>query len=125
MRRSIVAATVAAVAWLPLAVGQAAAQPLFTPEPDGVIRVDSAPGEWWKCGLYSIDPPTAKGLPPVVNYSPGSWSSPTGQLPTDTPLPDFATPPAYAEFAPGTQVLADCISQYAPIFWLQVIQTQP
>ncbi|WP_433591486.1 hypothetical protein [Nocardia sp. CA-145437] len=104
------------------------AQPIFTPEPGGIIKIESAPGEWWKCGLYSADPPTVVGPPPVVNYAPGSWPSPSGQLPTGDPaappLPDFATPPAYAKFAPGTTVVADCMSQYLPVFWLETIHTQ-
>ncbi|MRH91551.1 hypothetical protein GFY24_29620 [Nocardia sp. SYP-A9097] len=105
----------------------ASAQPIFTPEPGGVIKVESAPGEWWKCGLYSTDAPNVRGLPPVVNYPPGSYSQPNGELPAanDDPAvvnPNFGTGAAYAKFAPGSTVVADCVSQYLPVFWLQVIR---
>ncbi|MGW4350990.1 hypothetical protein ACWELJ_02760 [Nocardia sp. NPDC004582] len=36
--------------------------------------------------------------------------------------PDFATPPAYAAFQPGSTVVADCVSQYLPILWLEVLR---
>ncbi|WP_327139152.1 hypothetical protein [Nocardia sp. NBC_01327] len=111
------AALVAAVC-----AGPAAAQPIFTPEPDGVIKVESSPGEWWKCTLYGIDPPIVRGLPPVVDYPPASWSSPTGATEGTA---DFATPPAYARFAPGAQVVADCVGQYLPILWLEQLQAGP
>ncbi|MFD7846971.1 hypothetical protein ACFV4K_29085 [Nocardia sp. NPDC059764] len=110
---------VSAAASCVLAAAPATAQPQFTPEPGGVIKVESAPGEWWKCGLYSIDPPTARGLPPVVDYPPGSWSPPGGDPAVQAP--DFTTGPAYAQFTPGATVLADCVSEYLPVFWVQIL----
>lgn len=109
---------------LTLTAAPASARPIFTPEPGGVIKIESDPGEWWKCVLYSPDEPNVRGLPPVVNYAPGSWAYPDGRLPPpgDPVAPDFATPPAYAVFQPGSIIVADCVSQYLPVFWLEVLQ---
>ncbi|MGX1807202.1 hypothetical protein ACWIGI_15925 [Nocardia sp. NPDC055321] len=126
--RSKLLTTVAGMAiGLPLlavAAAPAAARPVFTPEPGGVIRVESDPGEWWKCAFYSVDDPRVVGVPPAVNYPPGSWAYPDGRLPEagTPPAPNFATPPSYAVFQPGSTVVADCISEYLPIVWLEVLR---
>lgn len=98
----------------------ASAQPILTPQPGGVIKIESPPGEWWKCSLYSAQEPFLVGAPPVVTYPNPSprWAPPADQQGAG----GFSTPPAYAQFNPGQDVVADCVSQYLPIIYIQQLK---
>lgn len=79
-----------------------ATPPVPTPEPGGIIRMDIAPGEWWNCNGYSLQPPFYWTGPGVFQYAQG---------------PD----PIYLQFAPGADVWVLCngsglpINYYGPI----------
>ncbi|MEV6770543.1 hypothetical protein AB0N05_18165 [Nocardia sp. NPDC051030] len=92
MRKALRATTVATAL---IAVGTfgaglaSATPPVATPEPGGVIRMDTVPGEWWNCGGWSLQAPfvgsdpasgLAEGRPLYLHFAPGSdvWVFCTG-----------------------------------------------
>ncbi|WP_306365267.1 hypothetical protein [Nocardia sp. CC227C] len=96
LRSVAVAATIAAAGLLNMQTA-AATPPVPTPEPGGVIRMDTAPGEWWQCTGWSLQPPFFYQAPGIMQYSLG---------------PE----PIYLRFAPGADVWVQCNGTGLPIF---------
>ncbi|WP_157124111.1 hypothetical protein [Nocardia mexicana] len=56
VRISLLSVSAAALGLLGMGTATAA-PPVAVPEPGGIIRMDYAPGEWWSCVGYSLQPP--------------------------------------------------------------------
>ncbi|MFJ4658545.1 hypothetical protein ACIP5Y_45360 [Nocardia sp. NPDC088792] len=76
----------------------AADAPVPTPEPGGVIRMDTAPGEWWECTGWSLQPPFFQQSPGLMQYALG---------------PE----PIYLRFAPGADVWVECAGTGLPVIY--------
>lgn len=89
----------AAAAAIGTSAGSAqATPPLPVPEPGGVIRLDLAPGEWWTCQGWSLQPPFFQVTPGFVQYAQGPA-------------------PIYLHFAPGADVWVECSGTGLPVVW--------
>lgn len=75
-----------------------ATPPVPTPEPDGVIRFDLAPGELWRCSGMSLQPPFNQAGPGPFQYMQG---------------PE----PIYLRFAPGADVWVGCAGTGFPFIY--------
>ncbi|NUS45042.1 MAG: hypothetical protein HOQ24_15300, partial [Mycobacteriaceae bacterium] len=73
-------------------------------------QIDAPPGEWWTCNLLTVEPPALRPLPPIVRYPDNRWQAvKPGRAATKRPEPQgFSTPPAYARFAPRSDVIVQC-----------------
>ncbi|MEC3958597.1 hypothetical protein VMT65_36565 [Nocardia sp. CDC153] len=83
-----------------------ATAPVITTEPGGVIRADIAPGEWWNCGGWSLQPPFINSAPAF-----GAVQGPDTLRMT---------------FTPGADVWVFCNGTGLPIYdWNHIIKTTP
>ncbi|MVU80193.1 hypothetical protein GPX89_23475 [Nocardia sp. ET3-3] len=72
--------------------------PVPTPEPGGVIRMDTTPGEWWECTGWSLQPPFWQQAPGIHQFALG---------------PD----PVYLRFSPGADVWVECAGTGSPFIY--------
>ncbi|MGW4245837.1 hypothetical protein [Nocardia sp. NPDC004722] len=75
-----------------------ATPPVISTEPGGVIKMDTAPGEWWECTGWSFQPPFFQQSPGLMQYTLG---------------PE----PIYLRFTPGADVWVECAGTGAPFVY--------
>lgn len=90
----LVTGTAAAIG-LGIGVAQAT-PPTASPQPGGVIRVDTAPGELWDCQALSLVPPYYQLAPGFYQFTPG---------------------PFFFRLPPGTDAWVECSGNAAPFVW--------